>query len=401
MTARESFSILFNCLLIIFHISFSFPSASCTMSLNIDMKTNLSWKSGGSHCNSPIVFLNLLENTRCLESCENLPLELHRLSINSMQFAEEVCLWIPLNLFLLGSNRIVSYSPQAQHRVGKDVELGIGVLICSTVQQTRRYTPWILGVNQVYTSSLCLTTDQLFHIPEKLSCSSPRRILSISQIHVMVISEMNCYFESGIHKHSPYGHNHVQILHKIAWTFVDFPDHVVDGVHDDGVNKAQTWATVCVCIYQGRQSKDNDTNWQPKERLRKRRIFNAWRPMHWHQLRSHSHVHQVFQVTSHIVGFRSVRCVVNLNSCRCNHVLHFDLYANSLLRFTLRKRDFWGVVFTVNWAKPVQEADKSLDPSMFQLSSMRRSCLTSKFVLLVLDTSMYFSGIGNDSPLGE
>ena len=48
----------------------------------------------------------------------------------------------------------------------------------------------------------------------------------------------------------------------------------------------------------------------------------------------------------------------------------------------------------VNRVKPVQEADKSLDPSMFQQSSMRRSCLTSKFVHAVLETSMYFSGTG-------
>ena len=52
--------------------------------------------------------------------------------------------------------------------------------------------------------------------------------------------------------------------------------------------------------------------------------------MHWHQLRSRSHVPQVFQVTSHIVGFRSMLRVVNFNSCRCNHLLNFDLYANSL-----------------------------------------------------------------------
>ena len=32
---------------------------------------------------------------------------------------------------------------------------------------------------------------------------------------------------------------------------------------------------------------------------------------------------------------------------------------------------------------------------------MRLSCITSKFVLVVLETSMYFSGIGNDSSLGE
>ena len=38
----------------------------------------------------------------------------------------------------------------------------------------------------------------------------------------------------------------------------------------------------------------------------------------------------------------------------------------------------------VNWVKPVQESDKPLDPSIFQKSSMRRSCLTSNFVLAVL-----------------
>ena len=50
----------------------------------------------------------------------------------------------------------------------------------------------------------------------------------------------------------------------------------------------------------------------------------------------------------------------------------------------------------IKWVKPVQESDKSLDPS-----SMRRSCLTSKFVCVVLETSMYFCGRGNGSSLGE
>ena len=55
----------------------------------------------------------------------------------------------------------------------------------------------------------------------------------------------------------------------------------------------------------------------------------------------------------------------------------------------------------VNCVKPVQRSDKSREPSMFQKSSMRFSCLTSKFVWVVLVTSLYFSGIGNDSSLGE
>ena len=37
----------------------------------------------------------------------------------------------------------------------------------------------------------------------------------------------------------------------------------------------------------------------------------------------HSQFSQVFQVTSHIVGFRSVLRVVNFNCCRCTHLLNF------------------------------------------------------------------------------
>ena len=48
----------------------------------------------------------------------------------------------------------------------------------------------------------------------------------------------------------------------------------------------------------------------------------------------------------------------------------------------------------VNCVKPVQEPDKSLDPSTFQKSSMRRSCITSEFVCVVLDTSNVFQWNG-------
>ena len=42
---------------------------------------------------------------------------------------------------------------------------------------------------------------------------------------------------------------------------------------------------------------------------------------------------------THCWVFRSVLHVVNFNCSRCNHLLNFlDRYANSLQRFTLRKR---------------------------------------------------------------
>ena len=57
--------------------------------------------------------------------------------------------------------------------------------------------------------------------------------------------------------------------------------------------------------------KEQQQKTETTKTLRKRRIYDAWWLMHWHQLRSRSHVPQVFQVTSHIVGFRSVLRVVN------------------------------------------------------------------------------------------
>ena len=98
-----------------------------------------------------------------------------------------------------------------------------------------------------------------------------------------------------------------------------------------------------------------------KERQRKWRIFNAWRLMHWHQLRSH--VHQVFQVISHIVGMRSVIRVVNSIVVAVTIYSTFDSDANSLYRFTLRKRVFWGVVFTppVGCSRPPSVANDPIE----------------------------------------
>ena len=58
--------------------------------------------------------------------------------------------------------------------------------------------------------------------------------------------------------------------------------------------------------------------------------------MHWHHLRSHSRVLQVFQITSHIVGFRSVLRVVNFDSCRSakTGLLRCCLYTPSRLQQT-------------------------------------------------------------------
>ena len=77
--------------------------------------------------------------------------------------------------------------------------------------------------------------------------------------------------------------------------------------------------------------------------------------MHWHQPRSH--VHQVFQVTFHI-GFRSVLRVVNSIVVAVHIYSIFDLCANSLWVFALRKRVFSGVVFTKGsfvWSLPIRQ----------------------------------------------
>ena len=72
---------------------------------------------------------------------------------------------------------------------------------------------------------------------------------------------------------------------------------------------------------------------------------------------NYAHVHKFtkcFKSLHTLLGF--ALCFVSsiFNSCRCNHLLNFDLYANSLKLFTLRKRVFRGVVFThpVGYSRP-------------------------------------------------
>ena len=65
-----------------------------------------------------------------------------------------------------------------------------------------------------------------------------------------------------------------------------------------------------------------------KEILRKTKDLQCVKTHFWHQQRSH--VPQVFQVTSHIVGFRSVLRVVNSIIVAVTIYSIFDLYAYSL-----------------------------------------------------------------------
>ena len=64
--------------------------------------------------------------------------------------------------------------------------------------------------------------------------------------------------------------------------------------------------------------------------------------MHWHQLRSH--VHQVFQDTPHIVGFRSVLRVVNSIVVAVTIYSIFDLYANSFVEIHTAKKGSFEVL---------------------------------------------------------
>ena len=110
-------------------------------------------KFSGSH------WLNLFEDSHCSESLENLPREFHRLSINSVQFAEVIVVWRPLNLLLPGFNRIVSLFPQTEYGFGS------GILINSTAHWPCRYPPLTLEIDQAHASGFRLTTHQLFLFP--------------------------------------------------------------------------------------------------------------------------------------------------------------------------------------------------------------------------------------------
>ena len=96
-----------NCLWIIF-----------TMSLNIDMKMILPVKFSGSHCNSRSIWSYW--GFPLYRILENLPLEFHKLSINSIQFAEVIIFseyhWICFFQDLTGSFPIFPSRAQSQRR---------------------------------------------------------------------------------------------------------------------------------------------------------------------------------------------------------------------------------------------------------------------------------------------
>ena len=75
----------------------AFSFSPHTMSLNIDMKMVLPSNCSGSHCRIFHKCLNLFEEVKSRESWEYFPLELHRLSINTIQIFQMITLEIPLN----------------------------------------------------------------------------------------------------------------------------------------------------------------------------------------------------------------------------------------------------------------------------------------------------------------
>ena len=157
MTARESFSILSNCLWIIFAqfiIAFCIPHNVVKHWHEDDPACEVLWFTLILHH-----LLNLIEDSHCSDSWCNLPLEFHRLSINSIQFFERIVVRIPLNLLLPGFDRIASHLSLTEYRVGEDVGLGNAMLRSSTVQKACRYTPQILEINHAHVSGFCLTSD--------------------------------------------------------------------------------------------------------------------------------------------------------------------------------------------------------------------------------------------------
>ena len=93
---------------------------------------------------------------------------------------------------------------------------------------------------------------------------------------------------------------------------------------------------------QGKQPRDDDTNWQQRGRdYEKRRIFNAWCLMHWHQLRSQ--ISQVFQVTfTHCCAFRSALRVTNSIVVHCTNLFNFWPFREFLVEIHTSKMVLWG-----------------------------------------------------------
>ena len=146
---------------------------------------NALWQSGNSSifCIQPLKCIDFLPLLLLLKSPpynalvprpgKNLPLEFHRLFINSIQFAEILLSEYHWILLFQDSTGFCLQFSQTEYRVGENVGFGSGIFISSTVQLVCEHPPRILENDQTYVRGFCLTSDQLFCFLEKLSFCFP------------------------------------------------------------------------------------------------------------------------------------------------------------------------------------------------------------------------------------
>ena len=115
---------------------------------------------------------------------------------------------------------------------------------------------------------------------------------------------------------------------------------------DDGVNKTQTWATLCASMKEDSQRTTTVTE------NKKRDYENEGSSMHEDSCIgiNYAQAHmfpKCFRSLHTLLGFALyfMSSILILVTVAMNSI--YDLNANSLWRFTLRKRVFWGVVFAL------------------------------------------------------
>ena len=104
--------------------------------------------------------LNLVEKTQCSESWEFFSLELRRLPVDSIQIFEIACLQTPFAFVFPSFGRLITAASETEHRVGKDVGLGIRNMNSSITQQRCISPHGLLPVSRGETGGLYLIFDQ-------------------------------------------------------------------------------------------------------------------------------------------------------------------------------------------------------------------------------------------------
>ena len=170
--------------------------------------------------------LDLGENLQCSESWENVPLELHRRPVDSIQFSTLGWIHKPIGFLFPCAHGIFTDSSHIHYWIREYLGFCCWQLNCPVSQQSCHFPRILLPVDQGYSLNICLFSDQLARYIEQLFHCSLWRIFGWMQKVQIIITKMNCGLLGDYDEHSPHQRIHIEVFQFVFWLAFKLLPHV-------------------------------------------------------------------------------------------------------------------------------------------------------------------------------